>query len=125
MESVDRRKPWAVPAPASTGPLLDSRMARDQRPGRLRLRHGRRRATRRYHGLLDRRPAGAARPHMMLNHLSEQLRLPDGDLRPFGGEERADRARLHGPEYLTEFRWKPACPCGAIEVDGSSLEKRS
>ena len=49
-------------------------------------------ATRRYHGLLIAAlPAPLGRT-MMLNHLTEQLRLPDGTLVRFGGAERADRS---------------------------------
>ena len=54
-------------------------------------------ATRRYHGLLVAAlPAPLGRT-MMLSHLSERLRLPDGALMAFGGDEReGDAARSPG-----------------------------
>src|SRR5881394_3744842 len=58
-------------------------------------------ATRRYHGLLI-----AALPNplgrcVMFNHLSEQVRLPDGRTIRLGGEERADGSlELHGVGHL-------------------------
>src|SRR2546429_1488922 len=62
-------------------------------------------AARRYHGLLV---AALPAPHgrrLMLNHLSELIRLPDGSTYLFGGEERHGGALdLHGSDYLTEFR---------------------
>src|SRR5258707_11933587 len=60
-------------------------------------------ATRRYHGLLIAAlPAPFGRT-MMLNHLSEWLRLPDGRTFHFGGEERVGgQLDLHGVEHLTE-----------------------
>src|SRR5947207_81954 len=46
-------------------------------------------ATRRFHGLLIAALPGALGRVMMLNHLSEQVRLPDGQTVQLGGEERA------------------------------------
>jgi predicted glycogen debranching enzyme len=81
-------------------------------------------ATRRYHGLLI-----AALPNplgrcMMLNHVWEQLRLPDGTTVYLGGEELADRSlALPGGKYLTEFRLETGLPVWTYEVQGYVLEK--
>src|SRR5258708_4613163 len=84
-------------------------------------------ASRRYHSLLIAALPAPLGRRVMLNHLSELLRLPDGSTVLFGGEERAGGAlQLHGADYLTEFRldmglpvWRyavgnivrPAAPC--------------
>src|SRR5882757_6926659 len=53
-------------------------------------------ATRRYHGLLIAALPAPLGRQMMLNHLSELLRLPDGRTARFGGEERVGTLELHG-----------------------------
>jgi predicted glycogen debranching enzyme len=81
--------------------------------------------TRRYHGLLIASlPAPLGRT-MMLNHLSEQVRLPDGKAVHFGGEERADRSLdVPGAGHLTEFRLEGGLPVWRYEVAGFVIEKR-
>jgi predicted glycogen debranching enzyme len=81
--------------------------------------------TRRYHGLLIAAlPAPFGRT-MMLNHLSEWLRLPDGRLIHFGGEERVGgQLDLHGVEHLTEFRLEMGLPVWRYDVAGYAFEKR-
>src|SRR2546426_4421287 len=60
-------------------------------------------ASRRYHSLLIAALPAPLGRRVMLNHLSELLRLPDGRTALFGGEERAGGAlELHGSECLTE-----------------------
>ncbi len=79
--------------------------------------------TRRYHGLLI-----AALPNplgriMMLNGLSERLRLPDRRVMYTGAEELAGVS----PEAtipLSEFRLESGLPVWRYEVDGFVLEKR-
>src|SRR5438270_13479841 len=62
-------------------------------------------ATRRYHGLLVAALPGALGRVMMLNQLSELLRLPDGHSVQLGGAERpGGDLELPGVPYLTEFR---------------------
>jgi predicted glycogen debranching enzyme len=82
-------------------------------------------ATRRYHGLLI---AGLPNPLgrcMMLNHLLEHIRLPDGKALCLGGEEFADRSlTLPGGEHLTEFRLESGLPVWRYEFHGYVLEKR-
>src|SRR5690349_23079067 len=62
-------------------------------------------ASRRYHSLLIAALPAPLGRQVMLNHLSEMIRLPDGTTVQFGGEERAGGVlALHGANYLTEFR---------------------
>src|SRR6516162_2619516 len=62
-------------------------------------------STRRYHGLLIAALPARLGRQMMLNHLSELLRLPDGSTVLFGSEERlGNQLVLHGTDHLTEFR---------------------
>ncbi|HEY7314674.1 MAG TPA: amylo-alpha-1,6-glucosidase [Gemmataceae bacterium] len=81
--------------------------------------------TRRYHALLV---AALPAPHgrtVMLNHLMEQVRLPDGRTVRLGGEQLADgRLDLHGIEYFREFRLEHGLPVWRWEIDEWALEKR-
>ncbi|MEX0712831.1 MAG: amylo-alpha-1,6-glucosidase, partial [Pirellulales bacterium] len=85
-------------------------------------------ATRRYHGLLI-----AALPALgrmvMLNHVAEELRLPDGTLHRLGGEERPDGwLEVSGAAALKEFRLEDGLPVWEYQVRGGGalfvLEKR-
>ena len=77
--------------------------------------------TRRYHGLLVAAlPAPFGRV-VMLNHLAEHLRLPDGRKVALGGEERVGSSpELHGAEYLREFRLEGGLPVWQFDVGGGS-----
>src|SRR3954462_13252105 len=81
--------------------------------------------TRRYHGLLVAAlPAPFGRV-VMLNHLAEHLRLPDGRKIALGGEERVGSSpELHGAEYLREFRLEAGLPVWQFDLDGCVIEKR-
>ena len=81
--------------------------------------------TRRYHGLLVAAlPAPLGRV-VMLNHLAEHLRLPDGRRIALGGEERVGSSpELHGAQYLREFRLEAGLPVWRFDVGGCDLEKR-
>src|SRR4051794_38146061 len=79
----------------------------------------------RYHGLLI-----AALPEpfgrmVMLNHLAEYVRFPDGKLLEIGGEEtsRPEEASQAG-HYITEFRLENHLPVWRYEVEGLVIEKR-
>src|SRR5438128_5146136 len=62
-------------------------------------------ASRRYHSLLIAALPAPLGRMVMLNHLSEMLRLSDDTVVYLGGEERAGGAlQLPGAEHLTEFR---------------------
>src|SRR5438094_3386239 len=67
--------------------------------------------TRRYHGvLISALPAPLGRV-VMLTHLAEQVRFPDGRRCEIGGRERAgDAPDAHGTGYLTEFRLEAGLP---------------
>jgi predicted glycogen debranching enzyme len=81
-------------------------------------------ASRRYHSLLIAALPAPLGRRVMLNHLSEMLRLPDGTTVLFGGEERAGGAlELHGTDYLTEFRLDMGLPVWRYEVGGIVFEK--
>src|SRR5437868_7266953 len=61
-------------------------------------------AARRYHGLLIAALPAPLGRQMMLNHLSELVRLSDGSSAFLGGEERTGGLDLPGAAFLTEFR---------------------
>src|SRR5215203_5245192 len=59
-------------------------------------------ASRRYHGLLIAALPAPLGRWVMLNHLTELIRLPDGTKLLIGGEERGEELRLHGADLLKE-----------------------
>jgi glycogen debranching enzyme len=81
--------------------------------------------TRRHHGLLV---AALPAPHgrtVMLSHLYERLRLPDGSLMAFGGDERAgDALEVPAMNHLVELRLEYGLPIWRYDVQGYVLEKR-
>ena len=82
-------------------------------------------ATRRFHGMLiSALPAPFGR-RMMLNHISELVRLPDGQTTLLGGQERAGgELLLHGTDCLQEFRMEMGLPVWTYKVNGMIFEKR-
>ncbi len=81
-------------------------------------------ATWRYHGLLVAAlPAPFGRT-LMLNHLTEVLRLPDGREVQFGGEEPAQAHEAPTAVHLREFRLQNQLPCWRYETNGVVFEKR-
>jgi predicted glycogen debranching enzyme len=80
--------------------------------------------TRRYHGLLIAAlPAPFGRT-VMLSHVAEQLRRPDGGRAEIGGRERSENGGEEGSGYLLEFRLEGGLPVWRFDVDGVILEKR-
>lgn len=81
--------------------------------------------TRRYHGLLIAAlPAPLGRT-LMLNHLSEQIRLENGQVIAFGGEELLHGGlELHCSKLLKEFRLEMGLPVWRFEISGILVEKR-
>lgn len=80
--------------------------------------------TRRYHGLLV---SALPAPHgrvMMLNQLSELVRLPDGRVVRIGGEESDGALEVHGAEALAEFRLEEGLPVWRYDLGGAVVEKR-
>lgn len=81
--------------------------------------------TRRYHGFLVAALPTPLGRTMMLNHLSERLRLGDGTQAWLGAEERAGgKLEVHGAPYLREFRLEEGMPVWRYEVSGHVVEKR-
>src|SRR5438132_6583410 len=80
--------------------------------------------SRRYHGLLIAALPAPLGRRVMLNHLSELLRLPDNTNVFLGGEERVGGLTLPGAAYLTEFRLDMGLPVWRYEVQGLAIEKR-
>ncbi len=81
--------------------------------------------TRRYHGfLIAALPTPFGRT-VMLNHLSEQVRLSDGQRIWLGAEEHAGgNLHLPGAAYLKEFRLEDGLPVWLFEIGGVQIEKR-
>ena len=79
--------------------------------------------TRRYHGLLIAALPNPLGRMMMLNGLSERLRLPDRRVVYTGAEELAGISP-EAPLALSEFRLEAGLPVWRYEVDGFVLEKR-
>jgi predicted glycogen debranching enzyme len=81
-------------------------------------------ATRRYHGLLIAALPAPLGRIMMLNHLSELIRLPDGTQALFGGQERTGGAlEVHGAGHLAQFQLDAGLPVWRFEVEGFVIEK--
>jgi predicted glycogen debranching enzyme len=81
-------------------------------------------ASRRYHSLLCAALPAPLGRRVMLNHLSELIRLPNGKTLLFGGEERGGQLDLHGSELLSEFRLEYGLPVWRYEFEDYVLEKR-
>ena len=124
-DDVNRRMDWPEPDPGNTEPLLTREWLVTNGLGGYASGTVAGVATRRYHGLLI---AALPAPHgrtVMLNHLAEQVRLPDGTVFRFGGE----RARRR-------CTWNCMAPASAgippgrrparlaLRVDGFVLEKQ-
>jgi predicted glycogen debranching enzyme len=81
--------------------------------------------TRRYHGLLIAALPGRFGRMVMLSHVAEQVRFPDGRKIEVGGRERSgDAPDAHGTGYLTEFRLEMGLPVWRYDIEGIVLEKR-
>ena len=81
--------------------------------------------TRRYHGLLIAALPSPFGRMMMLNHLSEQVRLPEGKVVRFGGQEWVGgRLEMHDVNCLAEFRLEAGLPVWRFQLDGAVIEKR-
>jgi predicted glycogen debranching enzyme len=81
-------------------------------------------ASRRYHGLLIAALPAPLGRQVMLNHLTELIRLPSGATLRIGGEEREGQLQLHGSDLLREFRLEMGLPVWTYEFGGFLLEKR-
>jgi predicted glycogen debranching enzyme len=80
--------------------------------------------TRRYHGLLVAAlPAPLGRT-VMLNHLLEELRLPDGRQVALGGTENVHDDDVPGATFFADFHLDTGLPVWRYQVDGFLVEKR-
>lgn len=78
----------------------------------------------RYHGLLIAALPAPFGRMVMLNHLGEYIRFPDGRVVEIGGEERSQPQEAeHVGHFITEFRLEDHLPVWRYEVDGIVLEK--
>lgn len=81
--------------------------------------------TRRYHGLLIAALPTPLGRVLMLNHLFEQVRLPDRTTVLLGGEEISGGSpEIHGANYLNEFRLEEGLPVWQFVLGTTVLEKR-
>jgi predicted glycogen debranching enzyme len=81
--------------------------------------------TRRYHGLLVAALPTPLGRTLMLNHLSELLRLSDGTRFEIGGQERAGSVlEWPGAQHLAEFRLDSGLPVWRYELGTTIVEKR-
>ena len=81
-------------------------------------------ATRRYHGLLIAAlPAPLGRT-VMLNHLSEELRFPDGQVVQIGCHEYPEHLHLACNTLMQEFALEDGLPVWRFAVNGTLIEKR-
>ena len=81
--------------------------------------------SRRYHGaLVAALPAPLGRV-VMLSHLLEEVRFPDGRVAPLGASETADaEPDASFARYLRELRLEAGLPVWTYEIDGHVVEKR-
>ena len=106
------------------GPQL--RMAGDERPGRLCVRH----VVRRDHAALPRLSGGGAPRAVRPRHDAERTgrsasSFPDGRFVQLSGEERAgDPVKLDAMEYISEFRLEAGTPVWRFEIGSITIEKR-
>ncbi len=81
--------------------------------------------TRRYHGLLIAALPAPFGRMMMLNHLSEQVRLPDGKIIRFGGQEWVGgHLELQDVRCLVDFRLEAGLPVWRYQMGNIVFEKR-
>ena len=113
--------PWPPAGSADPGIARHARVARDQRPRRLRLGHGARRDHAALSRPADRRAAGAARPHG-----DAQPRRRAGDASPTaaasrsaGASDPATRPTRTAPATSPSSASRPACRSGATTSTAS------
>ncbi len=80
--------------------------------------------TRRYHGLLVAALAAPLGRRMMLDHLTERVRLPDGEVVQLSAEERPGRREPDAALPLTQFHLELGLPVWTYRVGEHELEKR-
>src|SRR5215468_5669612 len=80
----------------------------------------------RYHGLLIAALPAPFGRMVMLNHLAEDVRKPDGTVLHIGGDEpsQPEEAPDITGHYLTEFRLENGIPIWRYEFEGIVLERQ-
>jgi predicted glycogen debranching enzyme len=123
MTSLVRKLPW--PGKAATAEILDREWIVTNGLGGYAAGTLAGVITRRFHGVLIAALPNPYGRRMMLNDLAEQLRCNDGRVIQLGGEHTAHTdVRVHGAEYLAEFRLESGLPIWTYQVEGITLEKR-
>ncbi|HJT31224.1 MAG TPA: glycogen debranching enzyme N-terminal domain-containing protein, partial [Pirellulales bacterium] len=81
--------------------------------------------TRRYHGVLIAALAAPLGRTVMLNHIAEEFRLPDGGIVSLGADERpGGRLVVHSTALLDEFRLEMGLPVWQYAIGEFVVEKR-
>lgn len=125
MKGLIRRMPWGVADVEELEPLLAREWLVTNGLGGYASGTVSGVITRRYHGLLIAALPGPLGRMMMLPHLSEMVRLPNGMSYRLSGEEReAGDLQVYGARYLAEFRLETGLPVWQYDVEGVVLEKR-
>jgi predicted glycogen debranching enzyme len=78
----------------------------------------------RYHGLLIAALPAPFGRMVMLNHLAEFIRFPDGRLLQIGGEEASQPEEPTAGNFITGFRLENGLPTWGYEADGIRLQKQ-
>jgi predicted glycogen debranching enzyme len=125
-ERLVRRMPWSPEAATDAEPLLTREWLVTNGLGGYASGTVCGIPTRRYHGLLVAALPAPLGRMMMLNHLSEQVRLPGGHTVRFGGQEWVGgRIELdEGVGHLAEFRLEHGLPVWRYDLNGAAIEKR-
>jgi predicted glycogen debranching enzyme len=125
LDRLVRTMPWEGTSARGTDPLLDREWLVTNGLGGYASGTISGAATRRYHGLLVAALPAPLGRWMMLNHLSELIRLPNGATLQIGGEERVGGVlELYGADHLAEFRLEAGLPVWLYRVEGYAFEKR-
>lgn len=124
MKELIRRMPWGQENASQLEPLLTREWLVTNGLGGYAAGTVGGVVTRRYHGLLIAALPAPLGRMMMLPHLSEMLRLPDGRNVRLSGEERSGvPLAVYGAPYLAEFRLDAGLPIWRYRVDGVVVEK--
>jgi predicted glycogen debranching enzyme len=118
------RYPWAGPGAHEAEPLLDREWLVTNGLGGYASGTVSGVTTRRYHGLLIAALPAPLGRIMMLNHLSEQIRLADGSTVRLTGEEQTGGLALHDAATVADFRLEAGLPVWRYELGGTVVEKR-
>ena len=118
------RMPWSKAKATGAGPLLTREWLVTNGLGGYASGTVAGVVSRRYHGLLIAALPTPLGRRVMVNHLSEKLRAPDGSTAFLGGEQRVGGVLdVPGAMHLTEFRLEMGLPIWRYELGGAVVEK--